>query len=333
MTTTNKSTCLPQPSAAFGSAFFRYWVNDASFIRGAARLLVAPITQPFPTQIADVIALGPAPGQSAVQTLSASGTPTAGTFTLTLDGVTTDPIDYDAAAADVQTALEALSNIGTGNVACSGGPLPGSDVVVTFEGTLADTSVDQITANSSQLTGGSIAVANTTVGGPDLGLYDAMPGWCDLGATKNGISIAINNAEETFDIDQQLGIIGSQPTSWTVTVSTALAESTPERMQVAWEGSAIVIDNTPPTGPEEEIGFGAPNFYIQRRLAVMYQRPSNLIRGYFFRIVQRSPAEATVTFAKTGDQQTIPVTFNCLADNTEPDMLKQFFTIRDQAIS
>lgn len=211
--------------------FFRTFLDDRSFIRGAARLLVAPITQAMPAQISDVINLT-APTPPAV-------TPA---------------------------------------------------------------------------------------------LYDAQTGWTDLGATKGGISITVNNAEETFDIDQQLSIIGSAPTSWTCTVGTSLSESTPERMQVAWQGSPITVDSTPTTGAEQEFGVGSPNFYTQRRVAVLFQRPSGKIRGYFFRICQRSPQEATITHNKTGDQQQIPILFNVLADNTVSDVLKQFFIIRDQAV-
>jgi hypothetical protein len=321
--------------------FFRTYVNDRSFIRGAARLLIAPIVQAFPQKISDVIALAPQTGVNDVQTISEVGPPTAGTFTVTLDfapngvsaPVTSGPIAYNAAAAAVQTALAAMSNVGAGNVTCTGGPLPGAPVVCTFGGALANELVPLMTVNNAALVGGTAQVAHTTPGSATLGLYDAQSGWTDVGATKNGISIAINNAEETFDIDQQLGIIGSQPSSWTVTVSTALAESTPERMQVAWQGSAITVDNTPTSGPEKQIGFGAPNFYIQRRLVVLFQRPSGLIRGYFFRIAQRSPAESTLVHNKTGDQQSIPVAFNILADNTISDVLQQFFIIRDQAVS
>lgn len=320
--------------------FFRVFVDDYSFIRGAARLLIAPITQPFPNEINDVIALTAGAGADDVQTISETGPPTAGTFTLTLDTTdsggssqTSAPIAYNATAAAVQAALTGMSNIGAGNVTCSGGPLPGTPVVATFGGALADELVPVMTAQSAGLTGGTAAVAHTTPGSPALNLYDAKPGWSDLGATKTGIQITINNAEETFDIDQQLGIIGSQPTTWECSVGTALAESTPERMQIAWQGSAITVNNTTVSGtPEKQIGFGAPNFYIQRRLAVLYQRPSGKIRGYFFRIVQRTPQESSITHAKTGEQQSIPVRFNVLADNSISDPLKQFFMIYDQAL-
>jgi phage tail sheath protein FI len=101
-----------------------------------------------------------------VQTVSISGTPTGGTFTLTFNGQTTSSIAYNASASTVQTALQALSTIGSGNAVVSGGPGPGTAWVVTFQGTLQHTNVPAMTATSS-LTGGTspaVAVAVTTEG-------------------------------------------------------------------------------------------------------------------------------------------------------------------------
>lgn len=103
---------------------------------------------------------------SEVQTITITGAPTGGTFTLTFDGQTTAAIAYNATAATVQTALEGLSKIGAGNVAVTGGPLPGTALTVTFQGRLANTPLPQITATGS-FTGGTapaIATATTTEG-------------------------------------------------------------------------------------------------------------------------------------------------------------------------
>jgi hypothetical protein len=177
-----------------------------------------------------------------------------------------------------------------------------------------------------------VIALTAATGPPVVNLYDAKTGWVDLGATKTGTQITVNNAEETFDIDQTLGDIASQPTSWECSVGTQLAEMTPEKLQVAWEGSAITTDAVP-TVPEEEIGFGSPIAYTQRRLAVMFQRPNGKIRGYFFHKVQRMPQESSVTHAKTGEQISVPVRFKALADTTVTDIYKQFFIIRDQNVA
>lgn len=105
-------------------------------------------------------------GTNEIQTVTITGTPTGGSFTMTFDGETTASIAYNAAASAVQTALLALSNIGTGDVVVAGGPGPGTPYTVTFQGGLAATDVPQMTATGS-FTGGTtpaVAVTTTTPG-------------------------------------------------------------------------------------------------------------------------------------------------------------------------
>lgn len=104
-----------------------------------------------------------------VQTVTVTGSPTGGTFTLTYSGQTTAPIAYNADPEEVEDALVALSNIGEGDVAVTGND--GGPFTVTFGGALADTNVAQMTASGSGLTGGStpgVTVA-TAAGGGDAG--------------------------------------------------------------------------------------------------------------------------------------------------------------------
>jgi hypothetical protein len=73
-------------------------------------------------------------------------------------------LPYDASAAEVQSALEGLANVGAGNVEVSG--LAGGPYTVEFKGTrLADTNVPELVADGSGLTpSGPIAVATLTTG-------------------------------------------------------------------------------------------------------------------------------------------------------------------------
>lgn len=101
------------------------------------------------------------------QTVTITGGPTGGTFTLSYAGATTAAIAYNATAADVAAALAALATVGTANVSASGGPLPGTAVVVTFTGRLGSTDVAMMTA-ASALTGGTtpaVAVTESRKGG------------------------------------------------------------------------------------------------------------------------------------------------------------------------
>jgi hypothetical protein len=59
-----------------------------------------------------------------VITIITTGTPTGGDFTLTFDGQTTGAIAHNASAATIVTALNALSNVDSGDFVGAGGALP-----------------------------------------------------------------------------------------------------------------------------------------------------------------------------------------------------------------
>lgn len=110
-------------------------------------------------------------GTAEVQTLSTTGTPTGGTFTLSYNGQTTAGIAFNAAAATVQTALRLLPGL-TGTVITAGGGALPTPVTLTFSGTLLGPQ-PAIVANGAALTGGTTptaAVARTTPGVSALGV-------------------------------------------------------------------------------------------------------------------------------------------------------------------
>jgi hypothetical protein len=109
--------------------------------------------------------LGPYTGDGTdeVQTLTEGGSGLT-SFTITALGETTDPLDDDATAADVQEALEAI--YGAGNVVVTGGPLATGPFVVSFVGELANTDVAAMATTPTGGTG-TVVVATTTAGGAD----------------------------------------------------------------------------------------------------------------------------------------------------------------------
>lgn len=102
-----------------------------------------------------------------IQTLTEGGSGLT-SFTITWNGQTTASIDDDATAAQVQAALEALSNIDPGDVVVTGGPLGTGPFSVKFQGQYKDTNVAAMTTTPTGGTG-SVAVATGTAGGTDLG--------------------------------------------------------------------------------------------------------------------------------------------------------------------
>jgi flagellar hook-associated protein 2 len=104
---------------------------------------------------------------SEVQTVSLAtapnNVPDGGTFTLTYRGQTTADIAWDADAATIQAALEALSSVNSGAITVSGSISDGA--TFTFADTLSD--VDLLMINSSLTDGGAAVtagIAETTKG-------------------------------------------------------------------------------------------------------------------------------------------------------------------------
>ena len=159
------------------------------------------------------------------------------------------------------------------------------------------------------------------------GQYDAEAGWEDLGATKGGVTISTNHTEETITVDQVFGDIDSAPTAWEASVQTALAEMTLENLQLCWEGAAITTNGD----GERVLGYGQPDEYTKRRLAVLYKHPkTDKIRATVIRIAQLQPVESSIVFNREGDQMTIPVQFKALADTSITDPNSRFLVIIEQ---
>lgn len=89
------------------------------------------------------------------------GSPSAGTYTLTFNGQTTSAIAYNATASTVQTAFQALSNVGS-NATVTGST--GGPYTFTFSGSLATSGAQPPIVINSSLTGGTPAVSGTQTG-------------------------------------------------------------------------------------------------------------------------------------------------------------------------
>lgn len=114
----------------------------------------------------------PGAGTSEVQTLTIGGTPTGGTFKLAFDGQTSGAITWSATnntlLANIQAALDALTNIGTNGVVAAAGTLTAGigTITLTFGANLAKLVVNTITVALNSLVGTdpTLAVTETTPG-------------------------------------------------------------------------------------------------------------------------------------------------------------------------
>jgi hypothetical protein len=200
---------------------------------GVSLAWVAPLGAAAPTSATTTLAAG----SNEVQTVTITGVPTGGTFTLSFGGQTTSPIAYNAIASAVQSALQALSTIGTGNATVAGSA--GGPYTVTFVGALSGIDVALLTASGASLTGGTtptVTVVATTPG---------VTGWLDAGwisdkglvaklqestkeitafGTTSPVRTLITQAKQNFDVT----FLESNPVSLAVYNRKPLGSLTPD---------------------------------------------------------------------------------------------------------
>lgn len=119
------------------------------------------------------------------ETQALTFTATSGNFGLAFDGQVTAPLPANATSSAVQSALQALSSIGAGNVLVTGSA---GNYVVKFQGTLADTNVPQIS-----LVGAGNIVLNTN---GTTSLNNANNDWSglvDLNSATSVTGLTLNN--------------------------------------------------------------------------------------------------------------------------------------------
>lgn len=155
-------------NGAMANEFEGWGVGNANYGRGAAgdwphqtdRAFQYARTQTAPTGVRGYVPVlaGAAPVNE-VQTVTL-GAVTEGTFTLSFSGATTSALPFDADSAAVQSALQSLPTIGSGNVLVSG--TAGGPFSVTFTGAYAGVNVPMIVIDGSQLTPSTGAEVTTT---------------------------------------------------------------------------------------------------------------------------------------------------------------------------
>ncbi|PQO45870.1 hypothetical protein [Blastopirellula marina] len=211
---------------------------------------------------------GSATGTDERQVVSLLGSPSGGTFTLTYSGQTTTAIAYNANAATVQAALEALANIGSGDVVVSGtAPIWSID----FAGALAAQDVPLITGDGSNLTGGVGTIETTQLAAAPINEKQTVslsPGVTGgtftltyAGQTTAAISYAaaaatVETALETLSNIDAVAVSGSSGGPWVVEFQGSLASTNVALM--SGDGDSLTGDDSQtltvttlvtPTGP------------------------------------------------------------------------------------
>lgn len=148
-----------------------------------------------------------APARNEVRTVTITGSPTGGTFTLTFAAdqtYTTGALAYNVAAADFQSALEGI--FGKGNVAVTG---PSSGVyTLTFQNALGNARIGTGFAVAAAFTGGTSPAVSTTATTRGC----AGPGQADAYASGNsdGTQVPTCILRRDYTSDAQ----GGRATEW-----------------------------------------------------------------------------------------------------------------------
>lgn len=147
--------------------------DNAIFTAATGYVYIGDVGTPAPTR-AQIRDFDPETFGANTHSVVVSGAPDGGTYTITVGGAESDPIAFDATAAEVQAALESNSAVGTGNVVVSGESAE-AGYAIAFVGDLYGKSVE-VSADGADLTGGSTpkAVATET---------SAANGWEPIGHT------------------------------------------------------------------------------------------------------------------------------------------------------
>lgn len=157
--------------------------------RGIEGQFIAPVNEPHRDEKVSVV-------------VKATG----GTFTLTFEGQTTGAIAYNASAATVQTALEALSNIAPGDVAVSAftgnqaAPDPGYEIVFQADGALTGNRTN-MTGSGASLTGSGAALTVTTVRNGAVAGADAALGTSPAAHVASPTGVSATDTEAGGEVD------------------------------------------------------------------------------------------------------------------------------------
>lgn len=273
-----------------------------------------------------------APGNDQ-QTVSIFGSPTGGTFTLTLNGQTTAPIAFNASVGTIQTALANLSNIGAGNVLVTGGPLPNTPFVVTFTGLLANVPVNQLTATSSLTPPGStsISVNHTHIGGQvTSSVHNGIGVLVENSATANNIGGTTTGSGNVISGNTTAGVqLQGTGTSSNLVQGNDIGTDSTGTVAIGNGTDGVILLNGAGGGKAPNtiggIGHNAGNVIAGNGMSgvLIHAASNNLIEGDF--IGNSAPANDVQTLSMVGaptsgsftltfgNQTTGPIAFNATA--------------------
>lgn len=179
---------------------------------------------------------GQATNEVQVVTVAAGGNP----FVLGFRGAVTSSLANAATSGTVQTALQGLSTIGSGNATVSGSN--GGPYTVTFTGALAATAVDQLDASGATVT-------TTTEGESAYGIT----GLINQPGVQTG-ELDVTNADSLLDAIAQASAAEVMPNRWFVNGTDFIAL---RKLKEATGSAKYLLESDVTSGPTYRL-FGIP---------------------------------------------------------------------------
>lgn len=263
-----------------------------------------------------------ATGTNEVQTLTGSGT-LAGSYALVYEGYSTPMLAAGAVAATVQAALEALPNIGVGNILVAGGPLNTvTPMTLTFRVALGKKNVSLIVVNSIAITASAITVAETTPGVP----YSPLPSInstilgpeiLPLGGTTGGLQFSAKPENTMIDYDQKKVDVDVIQTHYSVDVRGTLAEMDNKQWGImTQQGYRLRSAATGVTGATI-IDFMGRALRYGARFTFPKQDPTDPLKDYLL-LYRVASMEGIESGFSRRDSSTLPFSFHALSDPGRP---------------
>lgn len=230
----------------------------------------------------------------------------AGTFTITIGGQTTAALPIEATAAQVQTAVQALSTVGAGNATVT---QSGTVFSITFVGALANTDLAPISATGTNGATAVAAVVQDGLNGNVTVTTQLIPGGRQYAVTFGG-SIANMNLPEilvtsamVFTSTEVNGVLGS--VSETQRVETFVTGAQTFTLSFNGQTTVALAAGTQATSiPTQEYPLGPANDSVRNALLALSSVRRNEVQSV---LVQGTSGTFTLTF---NGQTTASLPFN-----------------------
>lgn len=264
--------------------------NAQNVVVGQAAVFVSPSNTALPdfATLNFTDPFDPAPWSGSKVTVAASST-----YTLSVGATATSSLSDTSTPAQIETALEAIPAVGTGNVTVTGTSTSYS--VVFAYGT---------PATSQTFTANATTGSATIVGGL----------WTPVGATDQGWKFSAAKNTQTITIEEQSTPAGMSISSQAVTIDGSLSEDIAPTLALAYNGILTKTAAGSGVAGVDEINLTDTILYYS--VALITGNGKGMPRIHYAPIWNQL-TNAETTFRRAADKRMYPVSFSTLCEPSQ----------------